>query len=62
MKEDFNEQLKEFTQYEGDEVCEDPYAELLESAIGQPCQYAANSTSNLETNNIIQQETPPPYN
>ena len=36
------------------EVCED--AELLESAIGHPCQYAAN----LE-NNIIQ-ETPPPYN
>ena len=47
MKEDFNKQLKEFTQYQGDEVCEDPYAELLESAIGQPCQYAANSTSNL---------------
>ena len=56
MKEDFNKQLKELTQYEGDEVCEDPYAELLESAIGHPCQYAAN----LENNNNIQQYTPPP--
>ena len=57
MKEDFNKQLKELTEWESNELCEDPYAELLESAIGQPCQYAAN----LETN-IIQQETPPPYN
>jgi len=61
MKEDFNEQLKEFTQYDSNKVCEDPYAELLESAIGHPCQYAVNSTSNLE-NNITQKETPTPYN
>ena len=61
MKEDFNKQLKELTEWQSNELCEDPYAELLESAIGHPCQYAANSTSNLETN-IIQQETPPPYN
>ena len=61
MKEDFNKQLKELTEWQSNELCEDPYAELLESAIGHPCQYAANSNSNLETN-IIQQETPPPYN
>ena len=54
-------QLKELTEWQSNELCEDPYAELLESAIGHPCQYAPNSTSNLETN-IIQQETPPPYN
>ena len=59
MKKDFNKQLKELTEWQSNELCEDPYAELLESAIGHPCQYAANS--NLE-NNIIQQETPPPYN
>ncbi len=61
MKEEFNKQLNELTKYESNEVCVDPYAELLESAIGHPCPYAANSTSNLE-NNIIQQEKPPPYN
>ena len=58
MKEEFNKQLHELTKYESNELCEDPYAELLESAIGHPCQYVANSTSNLD-NNIIQQETPP---
>ena len=43
------------TMWESKELCEDEYqyAEILESAIGHPCQYAANSTSNLE-NNIIQ--------
>ena len=61
IKEEFNKQLNELTKYESNEPCEDPDAELLESAIGPPCQYAANSTDNLE-NNIIQQETPPPYN
>ena len=40
----------------------DPYAELLESAIGHPCQYDANSTYNLENNNIIQPETLLSYN
>jgi hypothetical protein len=44
MKEDFNEQLTEFTQYQGDEVCEDPY---IEGVRGERCQYAANSSSNL---------------
>ena len=44
MKEDFNEQLTEFTQYEGDEVCEDPY---IEGVRGERCQYASNSSSNL---------------
>ena len=46
MKEEFNKQLKELTKYESNELCEDPHAELLESAIGHSCQYAANSTSN----------------
>ena len=62
MKDDFNKQLNEFTMYESNEVCEDPYADLLEAAIGHPCQYTDNSNSNVENNNIIQQETPPPYN
>ena len=61
MKEEFNKQLNELTKYESNEPCEDPYATILEAAIGRPCQYSANSTDNLE-NNIIQQETPPPYN
>ena len=61
IKEEFNKQLNELTKYENNEVCEDPYTDLLEAAIGNPCQYAANSTSDLE-NNIIQQNTPPPYN
>lgn len=61
MKEEFNKQLNELTKYESNELCEEPYAELLESVIGHPCQYSSNSTDNLE-NNIIQQETPPPYN
>ena len=58
MKAEFNKQLKELTKYESNEVCEDPNAELLESAIGNTCQYA----SNLENNNIIHNETLPPYN
>ena len=61
IKEEFNKQLNELTKYESNELCEDPNSELLESAIGHPCQYTANSTDNLE-NNIIQQGTPPPYN
>jgi len=50
MKEEFNKQLNEFIKYESNEVCADPRAELLESAVGHPCPYAANSTSNLENN------------
>ena len=61
MKEEFNKQLNELTMYESNELCEDSNAELLESAIGHTCQYAANSTSDLE-NNINQQDIPPPYN
>ena len=57
MKEEFNKQLNELTKYESNEVCEDPH---IEAVFGHPCQYS-NSNSNLE-NNIIQQETPPPYN
>jgi hypothetical protein len=59
MKEEFNKQLNELTKYESNEVCEDPDRELLESAIRHPCQYSANS--NLENNDNIQQDTPPPY-
>lgn len=58
MKQEFNKQLNELIKYENNKLCEDPYAELLESAIGHPCPYAANSTSDLE-NNITQQDTPP---
>ena len=47
MKEEFNTQLNELSKYDSNEVCEDPYATFLESAIGHPCQYA--------NNNIIQQ-------
>ena len=61
MKEEFNKQLNELTKYESDEICEDPHVNLLEAATGHPCQYAANSNSDLE-NNITQQDTPPPYN
>ena len=61
MKEEFNKQLNELIKYESNELCEDSYAELIESSIGHSCQYADNSTSDLE-NNITQQDTPPPYN
>ena len=60
IKEDFNKQLNELTEWQSNEVCEDPYAELLESALGHPCQYVVNSTSNLENN--INQDPPPSYN
>ena len=60
IKEEFNKQLNELIKYESNQVCEDPYAELLEDAIGHPCPYAINS--NLENNNLITDDTPPPYN
>jgi len=61
IKEEFIKKLNEFTKYESNELCEGPSSEHLQSAIVHPCQYSANLTDNLE-NNIIQQETPPPYN
>ena len=57
MKEEFNKQLNELTKYESNEKCEDPYAELLESALGHPCQYSANMN-----NHRIQHDPPPAYN
>ena len=55
IKEEFKKQLNELIKDEGNEVCENTNAELLESAIGHPCQYAINTNDNLET-------SPPPYN
>ena len=43
MKEEFNKKLKEFIKDESKEVCQDQHAELLESAIGKPCQYSIKS-------------------
>ena len=39
--EEFKEKLKELIKEESNELCEDSSAEFLESAIGNPCQYAA---------------------
>jgi len=47
MKEDFNKQLNELTEWECNEVCEDSYADLLESAVGHPCQYTDNLDNNI---------------
>ena len=61
MKEEFNKKLNELTKGESNKVCETPYQELLESAIGHPCPYSINTHSNLE-NKLIEQDTPPTYN
>lgn len=52
MKEEFNKKLEELIQGESTEVCKDPHADLLEAAVGHPCQYSANFSSNLENNDI----------
>ena len=39
--EEFKEKIKELIKEESNELCEDYSAEFLESAIGNPCQYAA---------------------
>ena len=43
IKEEFNKKLNELTECESKEICEEPYQELLESAVGNSCQYASNS-------------------
>ena len=53
IKEEFNKQLSKLTKYESNEVCEDPCNELLESAIGESCQYSDNIN-----NDRFQQEPP----
>ena len=57
ITEEFNIKLNELTKYESNDVCQDPYAEPLESAIGHSCPYSANIN-----NDRIQQDQVPAYN
>ena len=64
IKKEFDEKMKELTQFENNEVCEDSYCEEI---IGERCQYALspnNSENNLGNINLFElnQENPPPYN
>ena len=57
MREEFEEKLNEFTEWESKEVCTDPD---IERAMGESCQYATNISNNeFET---TQQEPHPSYN
>ena len=43
MKEDFNKQLKEITDSDSGEICEDP---LIEDVMGEKCQYCTRPRIN----------------